>query len=123
MEKTLEHYLALPWTFVLEPVTDDGAPYFLIRLQEHPRCMSDGATPEEAFQNIREAMVSHFEAMLEAGLPILEPLQKGDFKGAINYRTTRDRHYQLAREAQREGTSINKLIDRAVETYLQDKHA
>jgi predicted RNase H-like HicB family nuclease len=35
-----------------------------------PGCGSTGSTPEEALANIKEALESHFEAMLEIGEPL-----------------------------------------------------
>lgn len=50
--------------------------------------------------------------------PIPVPLTPESFKGNLPYRTTPQRHYQLAVEAQRRKMSINKVLDLAVEKIL-----
>ena len=116
--KTLEEYLALPWTFFTEWYEDDGG-YYACFVDELPGCLADGKTPEEALKNVKEAMASHLESMLDDDVEIPEPLNLANFKGLITYRTKPKTHYKVAKAAQRKRMSINKLIDEAVESYIK----
>jgi predicted RNase H-like HicB family nuclease len=116
MNKTLDYYLSLPWSFSVEKRTDEGE-YYLARVNEL-KCFSDGQTAVEAFSNIMEALKLHLETALEEGDPIQEPPKPEEYKGQIAYRTKPEKHYHLAKEAQRRQISINKLIDQAVDDIL-----
>lgn len=114
--KNMEYYLNLPWSFTIERRNDDGI-YFFAKVNEL-NCFSDGETIQEAMENIQEALKSHIIACLDAGIEIVEPVKPDDFKGQIAYRTKPEKHYRLAKEAQRRKISINKLIDEAVDNIL-----
>ena len=116
--KPLEDYLGMAWSFNVQRMEDTEEPYFFVQVNELPGCMTDGATIEEAFGNVYEAIESWILATMEAGNPIPEPLNVDDYKGNITYRTSSKKHYMLAREAQRLGISINKLIEQAVDDKL-----
>jgi predicted RNase H-like HicB family nuclease len=115
-DKDLAYYLALPWSFNVEKRNDAGE-YYFARVNEL-KCFSEGKTAEEAMGNIMEALRLHIEASIEEGTPIQEPPKPEDFKGQIAYRTKPEKHYQIAKEANRRNISINKLIDQAVDSLL-----
>ena len=50
---------------------------------------------------------------------IPEPLNIKDFKGSITYRTSKERHYRLAKQAKLSGKSINAFIDEAISEKLK----
>jgi antitoxin HicB len=70
--KDLDYYLALPYTITLTEL-DPGEGGWFARVEELPGCMSDGETPEEAREMIREAMELWLEVRIEKGYPIPEP--------------------------------------------------
>jgi len=43
-----------------------------------------------------------------------------DFKGSITYRTSKERHYRLAKQAKLYGKSINAFIDEAIGEKLRE---
>ena len=43
-----------------------------------------------------------------------------DFKGSITYRTSKERHYSLAKQAKLYGKSINAFIDEAIGDKLKE---
>jgi len=116
MSKDMDYYLDLPWSYSVEKHTDDGV-YYVARVNEL-QCFTDADTPEEAIHNIRDALKAHIEACIADGVEIPEPVNPADFKGQIPYRTKPEKHYKLAKEAQRRKISINKLIDEAVDAIL-----
>jgi antitoxin HicB len=68
-EKTLEYYLALPYT--IEVIPDDGA--WFAQVKELPGCMTEVDTWEELLPAIEEAKHLWLDLALERGRPIPEP--------------------------------------------------
>ena len=66
MEKTLEYYMALPYTIEL---TSDPEGGWFAAIKELPGCMSQGDTPEEALEMIRDAQAGWLSVALEDGPP------------------------------------------------------
>ena len=102
----------LPYTYIIEWSDVDNC--FLGSIVELERNMTCGQTREEVFAYLKEALVSYITTSLENNMEIPEPLKIKNFKGNITYRTSKERHYQLAKQAKLNGKSINALIDEAI---------
>jgi predicted HicB family RNase H-like nuclease len=63
-------------------------------------------------------MLSTFKLYIKQGQTIPEPINEGQFKGNIAYRTTSRRHYLLAHEAQKRQQSLSKVIDDFIDKAL-----
>jgi predicted HicB family RNase H-like nuclease len=70
---------------------------------------------------IKEALHSYIYSCIKHNDEIPEPIKPSEFKGNIAYRTTPEKHYKLAKRAGVTGKSVNKLVDEAVEYYLENK--
>lgn len=70
MNKTLEYYLALPYTVELTPDEEGG---WFVEIPLLPGCMSDGEDWNEAHERISEAKRAWLETALANGIPIPEP--------------------------------------------------
>ena len=116
MEKFLDYYLNLPWSYRFD--WDDEDKIYVASVIELEGCNSHGKTVQEAQEMIKDALHSYIETLLHFGDPIPEPVNKSEFKGKIPYRTSPEKHYKLAQKAQRSKKSINKLIDEAVDNLL-----
>ncbi|MDR2900733.1 MAG: type II toxin-antitoxin system HicB family antitoxin [Treponema sp.] len=115
MEKTkknVEYYMKLPYTYIIEWSDIDDC--FLGSIVELERNMTCGNTREEVLINLKEALSSYIATSLENEMEIPEPLNMEDFKGNISYRTSKERHYLLAKQAKLHGKSINAFIDEAI---------
>lgn len=117
-KKDLDYYLGLNWTYRFEWSDEDNG--YVASIAELNGCMSFGETLEEAASMIKDALVSYISCSLEYNDDIPEPIKPVDFKGKIQYRTTSDRHYRIAKRAKSLGISINALIDNAVEEKLKE---
>lgn len=71
MNKTLEYYLALPYTFELVPDPDDEG--WFVAVKELPGCISQGDSEKEALEMIHDAMEGWIAVALEDGMKIPEP--------------------------------------------------
>ena len=116
MEKNLEYYMGLPYT--IEMIYDSEHAWF-VRVKELPGCMSQGEDPNDAIEMIHDAMRGWLDISLEDGDPIPEPAPDEDYSGKFVVRLPRSLHRQLAETAEREGVSLNQLVNvslaRAVE--------
>jgi len=116
-KKNLKYYLGLPYTYVIEWSDVDNC--FLGSIVELEHNMTCGQTREEVLSNLKDALVSFVTTSLENKIEIPEPLKIDDFKGSITYRTSKERHYLLAKQAKLYGKSINTFIDEAIGEKLK----
>ncbi len=105
---TVQEYMELPYNIVFRHIKDESGEYYFATVQELDGCMSDGATVEEAHANIREAMEGWIETKLEAGFSVPEPLNADKYSGKFVVRLPKSLHARLAREAEKEGVSLNQ---------------
>ncbi|MFA7659059.1 MAG: type II toxin-antitoxin system HicB family antitoxin [Candidatus Gastranaerophilaceae bacterium] len=118
MNKNLEYYLNLPWSYAIKWSDEDGC--YVASIAELDGCMSHGDTLGEATSMIKDALRCHLNAMLKDNTLIPEPLNVINFKGSITYRTTPEKHYKLVKRAQRKGKSLNKFIDEVLDEKLRE---
>jgi antitoxin HicB len=116
-KKNLDYYVNLPYTYIIEWSDVDGC--FLGSIAELEHNMTCGQTREEVLTNLKEALVSYVTTSLDNNMEIPEPLKIEDFKGSITYRTSKERHYRLAKQAKLYGKSINAFIDEAIGEKLK----
>lgn len=120
--KNIDYYLNLPWTYTIETNFDEKQNrIFIVRVNELPGVYTDAPNINEAMELIKEAMVGTFGLYMKQGEEIPKPLREEDFQGNIAYRTSSRRHFILSREAQRQTTSLSKLLDDCVDTALHRK--
>ena len=117
-KKNLDYYLNLPYSYIIEWSEVDDC--FLGSIIELERNMTFGKTREEVLSNLKEALASYVATSLAHNMEIPEPLKIKDFKGNITYRTSKERHYQLAKQAKLYGKSINSFIEEAIEEKLRE---
>ena len=106
--KDINYYLGLPYNITVQKNHDQSGDYYYVRVLELDGCQSHGATVEEAYSNIREAMEGWIEVKLEFGDPIPEPISDNDYSGKFNIRIPKSLHRRLAMEAESEGVSMNQ---------------
>jgi len=117
-KRNLEYYLNLPYSYIIEWSDVDGC--FLGSIVELERNMTCGQTREEVLANLKDALASYITTSLDNNMEIPEPLKMKDFKGSITYRTSKERHYRLAKQAKLYGKSINAFIDEAIGEKLKE---
>lgn len=111
MEKNLEYYMALPYTIEL---TSDPAGGWFAAIKELPGCISQGDTPEEALEMIRDAQAGWLSVALEDGDAIPEPRALDEYSGKFVVRVPRSLHRDLVQHAEAEGVSLNQYINVAL---------
>jgi antitoxin HicB len=111
MSRTLEEYLRLPYTItIVHDRDDDGNEGYVASVEELPGCLSQGATIEEAAARIGDAMEGWLSIALEDGREIPEPRHPDSYSGRFLLRIPSSLHGELARQAEREGVSLNQYV-------------
>ena len=104
----------LPYNIILQHIKDDSDDYYFSRVLELDGCQSDGITPQEAIDSLREAMEGWIETKLEFGDPIPEPISQNNYSGKFVVRLPKSLHQKLSIEAEKEGISLNQYALRSV---------
>lgn len=117
--KKLSYYLRLPWTYTIETEVHEGSTYYVISVNELPGICTDSESLDEGMQEIKKLIACAVEIYQEKGEPVPEPVDRRLFKGNISYRTNSERHYRIARTAQRMNKSISKTIDTLIDNGLE----
>lgn len=106
--KNVKYYMALPYNYIVQPITDESGSYFYAHVLELDGCQSTGETFEEAYENLKEAMEGWIETKLESGYEIPLPVGYENFSGKFIVRIPKSLHYKLSVEAEKEGVSLNQ---------------
>lgn len=112
VSQELDRYMALPYR--IEMVPDEGG--WFVSIPDLPGCISQGETPQEALEMIREAQELWLEVALEDGRPIPLPANSHeyDYSGKFNVRVPKHLHRDLARAAEAQGVSLNLFVATAL---------
>jgi predicted RNase H-like HicB family nuclease len=73
MRKSIDYYMALPYTLEITPDTDDGG--WVIEIKELEGCLTQADEWDEILPRIEEAKRLWLEVSLERGHAIPEPAQ------------------------------------------------
>jgi antitoxin HicB len=113
--RTLEEYLDLPYAIeVVHDVDEEGKSGWVAEVEELPGCISQGRTPQEAVERVREAMRDWIAVALEDGVAVPEPRAAQDFSGRFLVRVPSSLHADLVSNADREGVSLNQFVTNAL---------
>lgn len=63
----------LLYTIVVQPLSQDDGGGYLATVPDLPGCMTDGETPEEALNDVANAIAAWIEAAHDVGHPVPEP--------------------------------------------------
>lgn len=111
MSRPLSEYLRLPYRIVLTPGEDeDGGAGWVAEVAELPGCLSQGDTPDEAVEKVRDAMTGWISVALEDGREIPIPREVPPFSGRFLVRIPRTLHAELSAAAEEEGVSLNQFV-------------
>jgi antitoxin HicB len=108
IDQQLAHYMSLPYR--IEMIPDEGG--WFTSIPDLPGCMSQGDTPQEALEMIRDAQRLWLRTALEDGKTIPPPAteQEQTYSGKFNVRVPKRLHRDLALAAKSQGTSLNLYI-------------
>jgi antitoxin HicB len=108
---TAEDYLTLPYRIILTPDTDDeGRSGWVAEVPQLAGCISQGDTPDDAVERVKDAMAGWISVALEDGRGIPKPDEDDDYSGRFVVRLPTTLHAELARQAEAEGVSLNQFV-------------
>lgn len=111
MNRTLEEYLALPYTVEILPDQAEETPVWVARVVELPGCLTQADSFTELEGMIEDAKRLWLQTALEDGIPIPEPRQTETYSGKFVLRLPKSLHRQLVTQAEMEGVSLNQYIN------------
>ena len=100
--------LSISYPFEIRPLSKDEGGGYSISFPDLPGCWSDGATPEEAVENGRDALASWLAVAQEFRDELPKPFSS--VSGRFVQRVPRSLHVQLIARAKAEGVSLNTLV-------------
>jgi antitoxin HicB len=96
------------YPFEVRPLSKEEGGGYSIYFPDLPGCWSDGASPEEAIENGRDALQSWLAVVQEFGDDIPRPFSA--VSGRFVQRVPRSLHARLIARAKAEGVSLNTLV-------------
>ena len=117
--RTLEEYMRLPYRMELVPDPDEGGA--AVFFPELPGCVTSGKTIEAACRNAEDAKQAWFSAAMEEGMDIPLPESLENYSGQFKLRLPRSLHRELARQAKREGVSMNQYCVYRLSSGLSER--
>ncbi|HVT60187.1 MAG TPA: toxin-antitoxin system HicB family antitoxin [Thermoanaerobaculia bacterium] len=113
-EASLEKLVSLPYPYLLTPADEGG---YVVEHADLPGCTSQGETATEAMRQLDIARELWIESRLEDRLPVPDPLPL-EHTGIISLRMPPELHYLLARDAARNGVSLNQWLGMALAEFM-----
>jgi antitoxin HicB len=98
------------YPFTIRRLTEDEGTGYIIEYPDFSVCISDGATPEEAIVNGKDALRAVLLTLMEFGHPIPEP--------GSSTRLSPELRERLEKKAMAEGKSVESLLAAIVEESL-----
>jgi len=110
--KSPSEYLKKPYSRVVIPDEESGT--YTAQILEFPGCITEGETPQEAYERLEDVALSWIEAALDMGQDIPLPWSNYNYGGKIALRLPKSLHKQVSLAAERDGTSLNQFIVMAI---------
>ena len=104
MNKPIKYKVDIQW--------DDRDHIYIARVPELPGCVTDGKTIEIAAAHAQEAIAAYLASLDARGKPLPKPFSEKPFSGKIPLRIDPVLHRDLAYEAEQEGISLNRFIEK-----------
>ena len=108
------------YPFTIRPLSEEDGGGFAIEYPDLPGCISDGNTPEEAFNNGCDAVKSYLLSCVKHGDPFPKPSAAS---GQWRQRVPRSLHSRLVAKARQEGVSLNTLVTAMIAEGLGKRRA
>jgi antitoxin HicB len=103
----IDKALIRSYPFTIRPLSEEDGGGFAIEYPDLPGCISDGETPEEAFENGSDAVKAYLLNCEKHGDPVPKPSAAS---GQWRQRVPRSLHSRLVAKAREEGVSLNTLV-------------
>lgn len=104
--KDLKYYMNLNYKIEITPDRDEGG--YVLSCPELDGCVTCADDLREGLALLEDAKKCWFEAYIESGAEIPEPLNIDDYSGQFKLRIPKSLHRELAQKSKQEGISMNQ---------------
>jgi len=104
-------------------MAEDG-PTWMLEYPDIPAVVGGGDTLEEAIKEGKENIEAYFAMLKEEGRPIPQPTMEPevvDYSGKLVLRLSKSNHRKVALLAEKEGVSINTLLNEMITEGISNK--
>lgn len=112
--KDIEYYMSLPYRMEIVPDAEEGG--YTMWVPQLAGCATCGETVSEAMELIEDAKRSWFEACIEEGIEIPEPIEE-KYSGQFKLRIPKSLHKHIVERAREEGVSMNAYCSAILAKY------
>lgn len=124
-ERTMKHANVDDYMFKVEKVVFGENDYeYMVTFDQFEEVVGAGLTQEEAIEDAKENLKAYFEYCLKNSIAIPSPLTKkwiDEYSGKITIRISKSLHRDMAEYAERDGMSLNHLVNDAIRFYLSEE--
>jgi antitoxin HicB len=107
--QSLKNLMSKNYTVTLEQLPKAEGGGYVARIPDLPGITGCyGQTSEEALKDLEDAKHLYFQAALASNFTVPEPIET--LSGQLKIKLPKSLHRELAKEAQREGVSLNTLV-------------
>ena len=117
MKKEIAYYMDLDYPITVETYTEDEEVHYSLEIPDLPGCGVEAKTLAEAMEKLQDAKGLWISASLKRKLPIPEPVSEDDFSGKFLLRIPTKLHMALAKQAKKEGISLNQYVKSVLERH------
>lgn len=121
MQKAIDYYLNLPYKIEIITIPPEEGGGFMARLPQFGELgiVGDGETQEEALHDLEESKRARFQYYLDNYMSIPEPeSEDAQYSGKFLLRLPTWLHGELAREADKNGVSLNQHVSALLASRL-----
>ncbi|MBQ8522763.1 MAG: toxin-antitoxin system HicB family antitoxin [Clostridia bacterium] len=103
---------------VIPSVDVDGKTYWTAFFPSIDGCIGGGDSAEEAISEAQENLEIYLEYLKEQKRPLPQEYEENKYSGKISLRISKSTHQKVSEIAEKEGISLNALLNNAIESYI-----
>jgi predicted RNase H-like HicB family nuclease len=111
IQKVIDYYPNLPWSYTIEQATDESnRTIYIVRVNELPDVVTDALSIEEAMESVKKALTLALEISLKSGEEIPKPMAKASEECCYGRHIPNEETLQAMREAE-QGIGLIQCTD------------
>ena len=103
---------------IIPKINNEGKTYYTAMYPSIEAVVGGGDSPEEAVKEAQENLEFYLDYLKDEKRELPTEYQENSYSGKIALRVSKSNHQKLAEISNKEGISVNSLINNAIEHYL-----